>query len=144
MFSAETFKAAAVTQANADRYSPVPEGEYVGTIQSADVKAGESARGPWARYDVTVEVTDPTTDRSRNVRGGIMLDLNDDGELMFGPNRNVKLGQLRTATGTNQAGKPFNWDDVVGKEVKVLVKHRADKDDASKLYEDIVAWKTAY
>ncbi len=144
MFNAEAFKSAAISEVNADRFTPVAEGDYVGSVVKADIAAGESSRGPWARYDVTVAVNDPTTGDTRNVRGGIMLDLNDSGGLATGQNRNIKLGQLRTAIGKNVPGKPYAWGDAVGCPVAITVKHRADKDDATKLYEDIISFKAPY
>jgi hypothetical protein len=142
-FNAEAFKASAVSDVNADRFTPIPEGEYRGVITKTDVAAGESARGPWARYDVTVEVTDPQTQELRSVRGGLMLDLNESGGLATGPNKNIKLGQLRTAIGLNTPGKPFNWSDPIGKSVVILVSHRADKEDVTKVYEDVKAFRAA-
>jgi len=143
-FDAEAFKSAAISDANADRYTPIPEGTYTGTIIASEPAAGESAKGPWARLDVTVNIEDPTTGRVRGVRGGIMLDLTESGGLAVGPNRNVKLGQLRTAIGKNQPGVPFSWGDAVGHEVSVYIKHRADKNDPEKLYEDIASFKAAH
>lgn len=142
-FDAEAFKSAAVSEVNADRFTPVPEGDYIGTITKSEVAAGESAKGPWARLDVFVNIEDPTTGRMRDVKGGIMLDLTESGGLAVGPNRNVKLGQLRSAIGKNQPGIPFAWSDPVGHEVKIYVKHRADKTDPEKMYEDIASFKAA-
>ena len=142
-FSVEAFKAAAVSDTNADRYTPMPEGDYTGTISKVDIAGGESARGPWARYDVIVDVQDPTTERQRGVRASIMLDLTDNGGLAVGPNRNVKLGQFRTAIGKNVPGKPFQWEDALGCTVTFTLGHRVDKDDATKVYEDVKSFKAA-
>ena len=143
-FDAEAFKNAAVSEATADKFTPVPEGDYIGRISKSEIITGESSKGPWARLDVSVDVEDPTTGRTRPVRGGIMLDLTESGGLAVGPNRNVKLGQLRTAIGKNQPGQPFNWSDPEGHEVKIYVKHRADKVDPEKMYEDIASFKAPY
>jgi hypothetical protein len=143
-FNAEAFKQAAISEANSDRFQPVSEGDYKGTIIKAEVAAGEAANGPWARYDITLQLQDPVSGEPRNVRGGIMLDLNDSGGLSVAPNRNITLGQLRTACGLNVQGKPFHWEDAVGHEVLVTIKHRADKTDPTKKYENFVSFKAAY
>ena len=143
-FSAEAFKASAISDANADRYTPVPEGDYKGTITKADIAAGEAANGPWARYDITIGIIDSRTGDTRPVRGGIMLDLSESGGLNMAPNRNITLGQLRSACGLNTPGKPFHWEDTIGHEVLVTIKHRPDKNDATKLYENFVSFKAPF
>lgn len=144
-FDLDSFKASAVSDVNADRFTPIPEGEYTGNIIKAEIGGGgEGAKGPWARYDVTVEVTDPQTGELRGVRGGIMLQLTESGGVAVGPNKNITLGQLRLAIGKNKPGQPFKWEDAIGHIVTILVGHRTDKNDPTKVYEDIKAFKAPH
>jgi hypothetical protein len=145
-FSAEAFKQSVVNDVTADSYTPIPEGEYKGTITKTDVAGGESSKGnTWARYDIWIETADPDkAGEMRTVRAGIMLDLTESGGVAAGANKNIQLGQLRTAIGKNKPGQPWSWDDAVGCQVAFLVKHRLDKEDATKKYENVVAFKAPY
>lgn len=140
-FDPEAFKAAAVHEVTADRYTALPVGDYSGTISKAEVVAGESNNGPWARLDVTVDIA--YNGRTKPTRLGFMLDLDDSDKLDSSPNRNVLLGQIRSATRNNVAGKPFTYDMLIGHSVMVMIGHRPDKNDPEKVYETPKGWKAA-
>src|SRR6266498_2052309 len=53
------------------------------------------------------------------LRDEIMLDLTETGMLDKGPGKNVRLGRLREAQGTNKPGKPWSFSDIVGIPTKV-------------------------
>ena len=59
-------------------------------------------------------------------RQGIMLDLNDSGQLDMSKGKNVGLGKLREALDLNTPGKPFSFSMIAGRMVKGWVQHRVD------------------
>lgn len=150
MFDANQFLAATFNEASATELKPAPEGEYIGTIQpvtSESFKSGVSAAGnAWARLDLIVQVENDLTIKAatgmdkKNIRAGVMLDMTPNGGLDFSEGRNITLGRLRKAVGLNAPGQPFSFQMLSGKVVKISVKHRLDKDDASKVYEDVKAF----
>lgn len=127
----------AQVEANATRRDPLPVGEVNAQIISLDIAEGVSRKPnkpetPWARLDCKLEITDP--EYCSQIPGnpdkvvsslGIMLDMNN-GAIATGPNKNVRLGRLREATGTN--GKPLG--QMVGQWIRVSITHKPHpKDD---------------
>jgi hypothetical protein len=102
--------------ANATRRDPRPVGEAIAQIVKMDIKDGISRKPgkpetPWARLDLTLEVADPDylalipgNPEKVTMNLGVMLDMNG-GQIATGPNKNVRLGQLREACGVN--GQPL-------------------------------------
>lgn len=103
----------------ADRSAPIAQLQLI--MQDAGKGAAEKAR---LQRDVV------------KVRCDVSLDLDSNGQLDVGPNKNVLLGQLRDALGQNTPGWTFGQlkgaGPVVGK-----VSHRADKNDPSKKYVEV-------
>lgn len=147
MFDAASFLNATIDQVNATEIKPAPEGEYVGQIQpvtSESFKSGTTKDGnAWARIDLQVVVENNPTIKAatgldkKTIRAGVMLDLTPSGGLDFSDGRNITLGRLRKAVGLNNPGQPFSFQQLGGRMVKINVKHRIDKDDPSKVYEDV-------
>ncbi|MCF6238329.1 MAG: hypothetical protein L3J79_05890, partial [Candidatus Marinimicrobia bacterium] len=74
-----------------------------------------------------------------SVRQTIFLDVNEEtGQLEFGANKNVRLGRLRKSLNMNKPGKPFQWADLNGKSATISVSQRADDNDATIIYNDVV------
>lgn len=126
-------------EANATRRDPLPIGETVGQITEINFSDGVSNKPgkpstPWARMDVKLEITDP--DYTSQIPGspekvvtqlGIMMDMNG-GQIATGPNKNIRLGRLREATGTN--GKPLSM--MVGQMLRIAIGHKPHyKDDGN-------------
>lgn len=126
-------------EANATRRDPLPVGETVGQITEITFSDGVSNKPgkpptPWARMDVKLEITDP--DYTSQIVGspekattqlGIMLDMSA-GQIATGPNKNIRLGRLREATGTN--GKPLSM--MVGQMLRIAIGHKPHyKDDGN-------------
>jgi hypothetical protein len=59
---------------------------------------------------------------------GIMLDLNEGGQLDMGKGKNVSLGKLREAIGLNSPGQPFSFSMIQGRMALGFVQHRVDGD----------------
>jgi hypothetical protein len=121
------------------RREPLPIGETVATIAEMKFSDGISRKPgkpdtPWHRLDVKLEIEDP--DYVAQVPGaqngkvitflGIMLDV-VNGELAFGPNKNIRLGRLREATDTN--GQPLAM--MQGRSLKIAISQKPHPTDPS-------------
>lgn len=140
------------TDPMATTYENIREGEYVmmldseiefGEIKWNDKNTGEPRSLPQMTLQcVVLDQGLGAQEKSRlgrdklTVRLQLPLDVTPTGTLDFGPNKNVKLGQLREALGQNVPGwtpaalrgaGPF-----IGK-----VTHRADKNDPTKKYAEV-------
>ena len=125
-FDPVAFEAMVIDEANETASTPVPEGTYMGLIDSTKIKAITPSKGQNAGQSVPIlEVTyvladdDGKLKRLLNrekvtVRQDLWLDVNDQGGLSFGPNQNVQLGRLRDACGMNKPGKAFGFKMLEG------------------------------
>lgn len=132
----------------ATQYENVKEGEFKMMIDSDiefteikwnDKNTGEPRSVPLMRLNCVVldDAEKARLGRDKlTVRADLTLDLNSAGGLDFGPNKNVKLGQLRDALGQNTPGWTPNAlrgaGPFIGK-----VTHRADKNDPTKKYAEV-------
>jgi hypothetical protein len=152
-FDADAFMNSVTTDVNATSLPPCPEGEYTGTITDVKVsdgivkKAGPNQGNPWYRLDFMVETFDANAlanlegRSSRKIKAGIMLDLTASGGLATGPDRNIRLGQLRAAAGLNVPGQPFSFNMLSGRSVKFFVKNTTDNDDPTIVRSEAVGFK---
>lgn len=153
MFNAQQFMNTVYEEANSTRIAPLPPGEYVGFIEPI---TGESFSGgisekngrPWARLNLMIDVSGEavkaaTGQDRRRVRAGIMLQLDENGNLDMREGRNIQLGRLREAVGLNVPGKPFKFSDLEGRLVKIVVDHRVSQDDPSVVYEEVTRFMPA-
>lgn len=131
------------------RMVPCPEGEYRAVIENVEAKSGVSQKNQqaWARVDVMCSIDDPSLEaqigRKPRVKGGVMLDLTEQGTLDLSKGKNTGLGRLREATNKNQPGVPFKFTDLIGQMVKVRVGHRADPNDPSIIYDEVKGFTRA-
>ena len=153
-FDADAFMNSVTTDVNATSLPPCPEGEYSGTISDVKVsdgivkKVGSVNLGnPWYRLDFMVETFDAAAlanlegRTSRKIKAGIMLDLTAAGGLATGPDRNIRLGQLRAAAGLNVPGQAFSFNMLAGRTVKFYVKNTTDADDPTIVRSEAVGFK---
>lgn len=132
---------------NSTRREPLPVGEPVAQVSKIDVKSGNSAKGPWSRLDITLDISDPSymstyLDGSQDkaiTNLGIMLDMTEHGGIATGPNKNVRLGRLREAAGVN--GKPLSA--LVGQFIRVSIAHKPAYNDPSQIADEIVGFTKA-
>ena len=145
-FDPDTFLDSAVEGANETTYTPLPEGEYEANISGVSVRQVETKNGVATILNVLwdVEVDKKTrelnnlTQPTQQVRQDIWLDLDKNGNLLFGSNQNVRLGRLRAATGLNDAKKPFSFRQLeMAPKCFVKVTQRTDKNDSSIIYNQI-------
>lgn len=116
-FDPDAFMSGTTTEANAEKFDPIPEGDsYHGVIEKAEVNQFRGKKDPSKTYtslNITWAIDDPALAeklgrQSLTCRQSVFLDLNDNGALATGANKNVGLGRLRKALGQNQPGKPWS------------------------------------
>ena len=151
-FDPDAFMNATVDAPLATNLQGVPEGEYTAVIGDFDSSAFRS-----------VTVTNKTTGLSQDRpvlevpfviqddalkaklgreqithRETFWLDIDANGKLDTGPDKNVRLGQLRNALGQNAAGTP--WAPSMLRNmgpVRIVIKTTSDKRDPDKKYTNI-------
>lgn len=148
MFDPETFMSQTVDAANATTYRLCPEGTYQATIDEFDPskvareiewddkKTGEKRTSIMANIPFVIqdEQVKATLERDKVVADwSSFLDFDAMGQLDTGPDKNVKLGQLKEALGQNKPGWNFLMLRGAGP-VMVQVKHEQDKKDKEKYY----------
>lgn len=124
-FNADQFMQTEVEGQLDTEFTPIPEAEYPGFIK--EVKPDTTAKGSnlieviWVVNDDAVReligLEEPTAKQT------IWLDINEQGALEFGKNKNVSLGKLRDALGQND-GKPWSPLMLLGQPAIVNIKHR--------------------
>lgn len=127
------------------KFTPVPVGEYSGTIKPGSVKVssvnfrdgtvGKRFRCQWIINDDAVKASTGMTEPT--VRQEFLLDLTDGGALATGKNKNIRLGKIVEAGGLPNPGWSLAMFD--GVNAKVRVGHRADKDDPEVVYAEVQA-----
>lgn len=141
-FDPEVFMSTEVTESMATKFDPVDEGEFVASVEAFKVRAVKDA----VVLDVLWLILDDALEAKMNmekiiVRQGVFLDVEHDGRLMTGINKNVRLGRLREALGQNRPGQPWNFRMLKGAgPVKITVTQRASTDPTKpdEIYNDVV------
>lgn len=142
LFDPDTFLDQEVEGANSTVTIPIPANVYPGAI--ADVSAAhgvsQKTQKEWAALDVTWELEDPDLPSlikrdKAVVRQRVMLDLNELGGIDTSEGKNVQLGKLRKATGTNDGA--FRPRDLLGRRALVSVTQRPHPDDAETILNDV-------
>lgn len=133
MFDVNNFMSAVMTEVNDTKIIPCPAGEFHVLIEKVEPKSGTIGKGDrtgetWASLQLTMSVEDEAvkTFCARDkvlLSHGVMLDLTPSGGIDMGKGKNLGLGRLRDACDLNSPGQPFSPTMIVGKRVKVAVKH---------------------
>ncbi len=121
-FNADDFMTSTIDQPLETEVQMVPEGEYdamIGDFTSEaltqidfEYKRGEKAGQPGTmlKFDCPFTISNDQRVKeqlgrdSATVFAQLIIDRTDDGRLDFGPNKNVKLGQIRAAVDQNNPG----------------------------------------
>lgn len=121
-FDPDLFMQTTVDKPMATEYLLCPPGEYQAVIDDFDKTAFgqidfEYKRGPRAgqpgqmtKFDVPFVINDDTVKAAMGgrdkvvVSSQLILDIAADGNLDFGPDKNVRLGRIREAVGQNTEG----------------------------------------
>lgn len=139
VFDKETFMNTEVVGKSATSYTPCPVGEWQGYVK--DLVLREVGDSPvldliWAIIDDRVKeelgIDEPT------VKQTLFLDVDSNGALSFGPNKNVALGRVRDIANLNNPEEAFNFRMLQGIGPFMLkIDHRPDKNDPSRVYADV-------
>jgi len=137
VFDPELFASRTVEGEMPTRREPVPEGEYTALIEDVVFR---SPKEGMVIMDVQWMIDDPALAERLSLqkvtcRQSIFLDLNADGSLAIGPNKNVQLGRLRAAVRQNTGGA---WSPTMLKGAgpcHILVAHKIDGED---VYDNVV------
>lgn len=126
--------------------TPIPEGDFIATVDDAKPREIETKDGARVVLDVTLElvgrdggqpIDDLKADLGRQkitVRDSLFLDIDASGAISTAKGQNVRLGRLREAVGQNTGGV---WSPTMLKgagPVVVRVTQRPDKDDPETVY----------
>lgn len=149
MFNPEAFLQATFNEANDTQLIPCPVGEFQASIDEIKVRTGTIGKGEktgeeWAGIDVYWTINDQAAQtlagrEKLRVKQGVFIDLTPNGTIDMSKGKNISLGKLREAVDLNKAGQAFGFNMLTGRHAVVKVAHRADANDATRLYDEVVA-----
>jgi hypothetical protein len=154
-FDADAFMQTTVDDAMSTQLQGVPEGEYTVVIGDFDSTAFKTVtttvKATGGQLDRPVlEVPFVIQDEALKLKLGreqithretYWLDFGPDGKLDTGPDKNVRLGQLRSALGQNSKGVP--WAPTMLRNMgplRIVIKTTSDKRDPEKKYTNITKY----
>lgn len=141
-FDPDLFMSQEVEQEMETKYTPVPDGDYISTIDEK-IELKEVNGSPVIDlYHVidAPELAESMGMERISVKQSLFLDIDSGGALAFGANKNVKLGKLREALGQNNPGQGWNINMLAGAgPLRIKVGSRPDKNDATIIYNDVKA-----
>lgn len=119
VFNPNTFLSQETTEVLQTKYTPIPSAEYEAFIDDLKADTIKTQDGEKPIMRVTFRLVGAAIDAYRQamslspdapltVRQDYWLDLNEQGGFDIGPNKNVKLGQLRDYVGQNKPGMPWS------------------------------------
>lgn len=128
-FDPDTFLNQEVTGQNEVKYTPVPIGEYQAYIDDLSMDSYEDQPILIVHYALLSEELKATLGLEKpTVQDRIFLDMNEDGSLAFGINKNVRLGRTREAVNQNDPKKKWNFNMLRGAgPVMIMVDHKFNK-----------------
>ena len=131
VFDAETFMNSELEGANETKFTPIPEGEYTAYIDSISARTAGDDNNPMMEIIYTIVDTEVLIELDMDrvtAKQAIWPDLDENGKLLFGKNKNVRLGRLREAVSQNQDGQPWSPRMLEGTgPVKVKIVHDYNK-----------------
>lgn len=151
-FDATSFLDATTTEAAVKRELLHNGSEYIGEIGDVAARQNEGKKDPTKSYlffDYPVKINLESSHPQEHARVGVpvvqlrysvIVDLNEQtGAIDWAKGKNNQLRVLREATNTNVAGQPWNARQVIGKQIKVRIKHREYPEGSGEMVEDIAA-----
>jgi hypothetical protein len=99
------------------KYTPIPEGEYKGYIDDLNMDSYEDTPIlviTYALLDDDNKLKTMLGLEKPTVQDRLFLDVNEDGSIAFGPNKNVRLGRVREAVGQNDPKKKWQFNMLRG------------------------------
>jgi len=132
MFDPDTFLDMSVEGANETEKVLVPPAVYTACISDLSSVSGERDDGtPWVQLVIKWAIEDDAAKVALNrdkivLSQYLFIDLDEDGAIATGTNKNVQLGKLRKAVGKNEGR--FSPRDLMGCFAKIDVRHVPAKD----------------
>lgn len=141
MLNVEQFLNTQVSDSNATKIVPIPDGEYqalIGPITKDSLRSFKIKNGPRAgqegySLDLEWEILDDQVKAllkrdTVKVRQSVLLDI-ENGSLAFGEGRNITLGRVREAVNQNRAGQPWSFGMLSGQVAKIKVSQRVEGEE---------------
>lgn len=116
-FDPNVFLNQEVSGANETKFTPIPEGEYQGYIDDVGLDSYQDQPVlvlTYALLDNDGKLGKLLNSDKPTVQDRIFLDMNDDGSIAFGPNKNIRLGKVREAVSQNDPKKKWNFNMLRG------------------------------
>lgn len=122
VFDKETFLNTEVKGASETKYTPVPVGEHKGAYIDdlgldtyKDKNTGDEVPILIVTWHIPNEALAKTLGMDKvTVQDRMFLDVDASGNILFGPNKNIRLGKTREATGQNDPKKQWNFNMLRG------------------------------
>ena len=135
-----------INQANSevpsDQRVIAPEGDYPMYVKPGSTKIveGEKDGRVWKKYTAIAVIDDVAVREATNLdqptaRVQFFLDVNENGTLLIGTNRNTTLGKLLKATGNDKPG--WSYGSIEGVTFKGRVAHTQDRSDSERQYAEV-------
>jgi hypothetical protein len=130
-FDPNTFLSQEVKGANETKYTPIPKGEYHGCYID-EISMAEYDNKPI--LVVTTAIPDENLKKTLGMEKPIISDRifldYENGALLFGQNKNIKLGRLREAIGQNKPNVKWSFNLLRGAgPFSIMVDHQPGKGD---------------
>lgn len=133
MFDPDTFLDSFTEESNETERVLIPAKVYAAYIEDVGMRHGEreSDGSPWVQLVLKWVIEDADAAAALNkdkvvLTDSLFIDLNEEGGIASGVNKNLTLGKLRKATGTNEGR--FSPRDLLGRRALVDVKHSVNKE----------------
>lgn len=129
-FDPDVFLNQEISGANETKYTPVPVGEYNAYIDDLTMDSYEDQPILVVHYAILSDELKKTLGLEKpTVQDRLFLDVAEDGvTLLFGPNKNVRLGRVREACDQNNPKKKWNFNMLRGAgPVAIMVEHKFNK-----------------
>lgn len=145
VFDPDSFLNTETSDANETHYTPVPEDEYMAMIEGVTARMARTKNGDSPILSLMWKILEQDELAEKlgfrdgmRVKQDLWLDLEPDGSISIGPNKNVKLGKVRDAVGQNKAGKAWAPRQLEGAgPCVIVVSQRPDDDDSEIIYNDV-------
>lgn len=136
-FDPAAFLQSTTTEVNEER-EKIPVGWYtaqIGEIDSKNAKSGTIGKGdrlgdPWLMIRVPLKLQLPAEVQAKGLPAefqltdSVFIDLTPQGSVDNSKGKNPRQRIYRDAAGLNKPGEPFSWQMLMGRPVKVEVKHK--------------------
>ncbi len=139
-FDPDTFLTQTHTEPFATSFEPIPAGNYTSTVGTVTARQSGEYTILDVQHIIHDEVLATNMGRERlMVRQSIFLDLDSNGHIASGPDKNTRLGRLRAAVGQNET---LGWTPKMlegAGPLSIVVSVRPRKGDEGQMDNDVRA-----